>query len=408
MTTGERDTLRLRTNTWLRASWILASDAGASLLRRPWHAIGMMSGITLAVASAIGAVVIADTQQAQIDLRFDLQRSDHVVVQAETPPPEGFSADQVKLVAGLGPVSGVGEFSSWSESEPVSRSIASTTASVPVVVADRGGLQASGTTVTDGASADLISLSARTPIVWVGKSLAKELGVAPAGGGGFTDAQIVVAGQPFSVAGIVANNTGFDYVDSSVVMSRAVALATLGGTGRNVRLVAHVRPGSAAAVATYAVRTVDPSGGLTLVDRTPADGEKLVGNVGGDLRRVGAALGGFVGLVGMIAIANTLMMSVHHRLRELGLRSAMGWSRRRIGLLVLTESGVAGLAAGILGSALGLAVAAAWCWLQGWAMVMPSTLPLFVILGGVAASLVGGLLPALRAATISPLTAMRS
>ncbi len=393
---------------WLWSSWVLAADAAASLLRRPWHAIGMMSGITLGVASAIAAVVIADTQQAQIDLRFDLQRSDHVVVQAESAPREGFSPDQVRLVAGLEPVSSVGEFSNWSEGEPVTRSIASTTTTVPVIVADEGGLKASGTEVVNGASADLLSDPRQTAIAWVGKDLSKKLGVGPVDGWMSTDPQIVVAGHSFSVAGIVANSGGFEYVENSVILSRAAAISTVGGNGRNVRLVAHVRPGSASAVARYTVRTVDPSSELTMVDKTPADGKKLLGDVGGDLRRVGAALGAFVGLVGMIAIANTLMMSVHHRLRELGLRSAMGWSRRRIGLLVLAESGIAGLVAGVLGTALGLAAAAGWCWFQGWTLIMPTFLPIVVLAGGVAASLVGGLLPALRAASISPLTAMRS
>jgi putative ABC transport system permease protein len=393
---------------WRWSFWVLAADAAASLLRRPWHAVGMMSGIMLGVASASAAIVIADTQQGQIDLRFDLQRSDHVVVQAENVPRDGFSADQLRLVAGLEPVSSVGEFSNWSDGEPVTRSIASTIATVPVIVADRGGLEASGTEVIHGASADALGDPGRTAIAWVGRELADDLGVAPADGQALTDSQIVVRGHAYSVAGIVANDGGFGYVENSVILSRPVAVSTVGGTGQNVRVVAHVRPGSAAAVAGYAVRTLDPSGDLTLMDKTPADGEKLLKDVGGDLRRVGAALGGFVGLVGMIAIANTLMMSVHHRLRELGLRSAMGWSRRRIGLLVLTESGIAGLVAGVLGTAVGLACAAAWCWLHGWTLIMPAVLPCVVIGGGVVASLVGGLLPAWRAASISPLTAMRS
>lgn len=110
----------------------------------------------------------------------------------------------------------------------------------------------------------------------------------------------------------------------------------------------------------------------------------------------------------MITVANTLSLSVYQRRRELGLRSAMGWSRRRIGLLVLTESGLAGAVAGVLGSALGVAAAAVWCRLHGWELVMARELPLVVVGGAVLASLAGGLLPAVRAASTSPLAAMRS
>lgn len=388
---------------------LLAADASASLLRRPWHAVGMMSGILLGVASATTAVVIADTQQAQVDLRFDLQRSDHVVVRAGGVPPAGFPLGQVRLVAALSPVAAVGEFSTWSERMPVSRTISSVTAPALVVVADAGGMKATGTRVVEGAGLGAAYRPASgTAVAWVGADLAKEIGIGPAGNDLGVDSAVVVAGRTFGVAGIVRNQDGFGYVDRSVLLSRAAATSQLGGAGLNIRLVAHVRPGSARGVAAYAVRTVDPGATMGLEDVTPPDGEKLLRNVGGDLRRIGVALSVFVGLVGMIAIANTLMMSVQHRRRELGLRSAMGWSRGRIGRLVLTESAVAGLVSSILGSAAGLLAAAVWCSMQRWTLIVSPWLPVAVTIGGVAASLVGGLLPAWRAASISPLTAMRS
>jgi len=391
-----------------RSAYLLAADAAASLVRRPGHTIAMVAGIMLGVASALAAVIIADTQQARIDLRFDLQRSNVAVIAAPSPTPAGFDLTQLDDVNDLEPVHLAGEFSLWIESADVGSSFRdSTTATGPVIVADPRGLAATGTKTIAGASTNLLANPSATPVAWVGEQLARQLGIWPAGNG-VSDAQITVRGIPFSVAGIVKNDTGFGYTSAAVVISRPVALATLGGTGDNVRTVIRLRPGSAAAVADYALAALDLTGELDLEDATPRDGVKLVKNVGGDLRRVGAALGAFVGLVGMISVANTLMMSVHQRRRELGLRSAMGWSRRRIGLLILTESAVAGLVAGIIGSALGLAAAATWCWSQGWTLVMPTGLPPLVIAGGMLASLVGGIFPAYRAASTSPLTAMRS
>lgn len=395
-----------------RARWRLAhtivEDAGTSLLRRPAHAVGMMSGILLAVASASAAVAIADTQQNQVDLQFDLQRSSHAVIRSETPTAQGFPPEQVDLVSALEPVAAVGEFSEWSDRMSVSRSTTSVAQTAPVLVSDPGGFAATSTHVVSGASADLLRTSPDTRIVWVGEQLARRLGVSPAGDDHWHDSQVVMGGVAFSVAGLIRNDAGFTYADNAIMMSRPLAVATLGGAGRNVRLVADVRPGAAGAVAEYIVGTADPTGELGLENVTPADGEQLLGRVGNDLRRFGAAIGGLVGAVGMIAIANTLMMSVHQRSRELGLRSAMGWSRRRIGLLVLTESAVAGVVAGVLGSGIGVAAAAAWCWSHGWTLVMPSALPLIVVVGGLAASIAGGLLPAWRAASVSPLEAMRS
>lgn len=392
---------------FFRAARLLGGDAASSLVSRPWHAISMMSGILLGVASALAALTIADTQQAQIDLRFDLQRSAHAVVQAEAPVPEGFPSAQVALVDRLEPVRSIGEFSTWDRSVRVTRSAGDVAVAAPVLVADPGGIAASGTRVVSGASTEMLAVAPSSSVAWVGAGLASELGLSPAGPGG-TDAQVVVGGVSLSVAGIVENSAGFDYAEHAVIVGRHVAVDSFGEGAANVRLVAHVRPGSARAVAEYATRAVDPAGELRLRDVTPADGERLVSSVGGDLRLVGAALGAFVGLVGMIAIANTLMMSVHHRVRELGLRSAMGWSRSRIALLVLTESAVAGLLAGVLGSALGVAAAAVWCGLNGWTLVMLPTLPWLMTLLGVVASLAGAIVPAVRAASITPLEAMRS
>ncbi len=391
-----------------RSFGLLARDATASLLLRPGHTIGMVSGIMLGVASALAAVVIADTQQAQVDRQFDLQRSTHAIVRAQSPTIEGFDGNQISRAAQLEPVDSIGEFSIWMERADVTRSIGRSASSAPVIVADEGGLAAAQTDVQAGADLALLGLSDPLPAAWLGRRLAADLGVAPTTGATVTDAQVVVDGVALSVAGVVADRGGFGYVDNAVVVSRGTALDAWGGSGQNVRLVARVRPGSATSVATYLRTAADPSARLNLEDVTPPDGEKLLGRVGADLRTIGAALGLFIGLVGMIAIANTLMMSVHQRRRELGLRSAIGWSRARIGGLILTESGAAGLVAGVLGSGCGLAAAAIWCWLNGWNLVMPPLLPFAVIAAGVAASLLGGAVPALRAASSSPMAAMRS
>lgn len=385
----------------------LLGDAAASLLLRPGHTLGMISGILLGVASAVGAVTIADTQQAQVDLRFDLQRSGIVALEATTPTRAGFPDDGIARVAALEPVGAVGEFSRWTDRAAVRgpRTADDDGTLAPVLVADRGGVAATGTTITSGAPADALDDVRATGTAWLGERLAARLGLAgPAPG----TAEVVVDGARFTVVGTVRNGGSFGYVSGSVLVSRPSAVAGLRTTGNNVRVMAKVRPGSAAVVADYMLAAVDPTRRLTLENVTPPDGEILLGNVGGDLRRVGAALGGFIGLVGMITVANTLSMSVHERRRELGLRSAMGWTRRRIGLLVLAESGLAGAVAGVLGSALGGAAAALWCRLHGWELVMPRGLPLLVVGGAVLASLAGGLLPAYRAASTSPLTAMRS
>lgn len=93
------------------ALWV---DATLSLTAKPARTLGMMAGIMLAAASATGAMVVADTQQTQIDRRFDLQRSSAVVIQAQSAP-EGFDPSAIAAIADLEPVNEAGELSIWSE-----------------------------------------------------------------------------------------------------------------------------------------------------------------------------------------------------------------------------------------------------------------------------------------------------
>jgi len=58
-------------------------------------------------------------------------------------------------------------------------------------------------------------------------------------------------------------------------------------------------------------------------------------------------------LIGILGIANTMAMSVFERTREIGILRAVGWKRRHVILLILTEAAVLGLAGGILGIAAG-------------------------------------------------------
>lgn len=377
----------------------VVQDALLSLTAKPARTLGMVSGILLAIASATAAIMIADTQQVQIDRRFDLQRSTAVVIAAESAP-HGFDTAAVARIAALEPVTSAGELSIWADQVTVSANQYTPQSTASLVGADAGGLD-TGATVTAGA--DPSSLRFDQPLAWLGSSVAARLGVTNLA----TPQTVELNSRRFSVAGIVTAKPGFEYLNTSVIIGRASASRII-PSARTTRLVASIRPGAASAVAGYALADLDPFKTLGLKDVTPPDGQILLGNVAGDLRLIGLALGGFVGLVGIVAVANTMSMSVTQRTRELGLRAAIGWTPARIRALILIESGLAGLVAATGGCAVGTAIAISWALSQGWQPILTRELPPIAIVAGTIASLVGGLLPARRAASISPLTAMRS
>ena len=111
-------------------------------------------------------------------------------------------------------------------------------------------------------------------------------------------------------------------------------------------------------------------------------------------------------LVGAIGIANTMIISVLERRSEIGLRRALGATKGHILLQFLSEAMLLAALGGLAGIAAGAAATAAYAHIQHWAIVIPT----LAWAGGiVAAILIGaatGLLPALRAARMSPTEAL--
>jgi putative ABC transport system permease protein len=119
-------------------------------------------------------------------------------------------------------------------------------------------------------------------------------------------------------------------------------------------------------------------------------------------------LGAVALLVGGVGIANVMVISVLERRSEIGLRRALGATRRHLGIQFLTESLLLSLAGGIAGVALGAGVAAAYASSRGWEVVVPPAVMLGGVLAAVAVGAVAGLYPALRAARLAPVDALRS
>ncbi|CAG0936391.1 Macrolide export ATP-binding/permease protein MacB [Thermoflexales bacterium] len=121
-----------------------------------------------------------------------------------------------------------------------------------------------------------------------------------------------------------------------------------------------------------------------------------------------SAIAGISLLVGGIGVMNIMLVTVTERTREIGLRKAIGAKRRDILFQFLVEAMTLSLVGGAIGIAIGAGGAAAVASLSN--QFQPSVSPITIALATGVSALVGlfaGLYPALRAARMNPIEALR-
>jgi putative ABC transport system permease protein len=113
-------------------------------------------------------------------------------------------------------------------------------------------------------------------------------------------------------------------------------------------------------------------------------------------------------IVGAVGVANIMIISVLERRSEIGLRRALGATEGHIRTQFLSEAVMLALLGGVAGVAAGALTTAIYANSKGWAVVIPVQ----AWVGGIGAAIVigaiAGLLPALRAARLSPTEALRT
>jgi putative ABC transport system permease protein len=107
-------------------------------------------------------------------------------------------------------------------------------------------------------------------------------------------------------------------------------------------------------------------------------------------------------VVGAVGVANIMIISVLERRQEIGLRRALGATKGQIRIQFLSEAILLALAGGAVGDIAGAAATVIYAHVKGWAIVIPpeawgSGLGAALLIGALA-----GLLPAIRAARLSP------
>jgi putative ABC transport system permease protein len=111
-------------------------------------------------------------------------------------------------------------------------------------------------------------------------------------------------------------------------------------------------------------------------------------------------------IVSGVGIMNIMLANVRTRIREIGIRKAIGATRREIRLQFLTEAILISLAGGIVGTILGLALPFSVRFLTEYRIPISGLSAIIAIVVAMLVGVIFGTLPATRAAQLDPVEAL--
>jgi len=250
----------------------------------------------------------------------------------------------------------------------------------------------------------LNAATAQEPVAVLGAAAAQRLGIDRT----YPGERIWVGGQWFYVAGILRPAVLVPAIDSSVLVGYPAAEKYLGFDGHPSSIYLRAQNDQVNAVDGLLAATANPENPSGVNVTQPSSALVAQAEAKGALNSLFLGLGAVALLVSGVGVANIMIISVLERRSEIGLRRALGATRGHIRTQFLSEAVLLGLLGGAVGVALGVVSTAVYAYSKGWVMVIPTE----AWAGGFVASLVigavAGLMPALRAARMSPTQALWS
>ena len=276
------------------------------------------------------------------------------------------------------------------------------TGGIAVQAADPGLLATLGASVAHGTFLNAATI--RYPAVVLGSDAAANLGIDRLD----VPIQVWLGHHWFTVVGVLKPVALAPEIDRSALIGFPVAHNLLGFDGHPTKLYIRTVPSQVTAVRNVLAQTVNPANPDQVQVSRPSDVLAAQAAAKGAYNGLVLGLGAVALLVGGVGIANVMVISVLERRSEIGLRRALGATRRHVGEQFLSESLLLSLLGGVAGTVIGVLVTAAYATSQHWSIVLPAVALYGGLGAAVAIGAVAGLYPSLRAARLSPTDALRT
>jgi putative ABC transport system permease protein len=391
----------------------LAALASIGLRTRKLRAGLSALGIAIGVAAIVGVLGLASSSQAAL-LNEISQLGTNLLTVTNGQTFSGVTAElpmeaaaMIARLPGVTAVQDTGTLTGvYAYKSPLIPTIETNAISVDAATLDLPAV--AGTSIAQGEF--LNAATAREPVAVLGATAARLLGIDRirpgmriwVGPGGHS-------GQWFYLSGVLNPDTYAPEIDSAVLAGFPAAQKYLNFDGHPSTVYVRTTPDDQAITASVdnllgAQARPENPGQVTVSQ--PSAALTAQADAKGALDTLFLGLGAVALLVGAIGVANIMVISVLERRQEIGLRRALGATRGQIRTQFLAEAILLSLAGGTAGVAIGAAATAAYARGHGEAVVIPPD----AFAGGLAAAVIigalAGLLPAIRAARLSPTQAL--
>jgi putative ABC transport system permease protein len=384
----------------------LARIASVGLRTRRVRAALSALGIAIGVAAIVAVLGLSASSQAGLLAEIDKLGTNLLTVtngqtvfgqNAELP------LQAPGMIARIGPVQQVQETGSTDANvykSPLIPSVNTNALSVQAASLDLP--RAVGTTLADGNY--LNAASAHEPVAVLGAQAARLLGIDRV----YQGERVWLDGMWFYLAGILKPAVLAPEIDDSVLVGFPAAEQYLGFDGHATTIYVRDVTSQTAAVQSVLAATANPESPNEVDVSQPSAALTARAEAQGALNSLFLGLGAVSLLVGAVGVANIMLIGVLERRSEIGLRRSLGATKRQIRTQFLGEAVLLSLLGGAAGVTAGAISTVVYASTKHWTAVVPAS----AWAGGLAAAIligaVAGLLPAIRAARLSPTEALRT